>query len=972
MNQFVPSRVARRTLCSLCLIGVLAILAGAAQAASPAADPALAVLKMTGPATPLRPGEPVQGEVILAAPATKDTTVVVQWRDSYSRIGGRREHVVKAGEDRFGYSMVLADPIARRGRVEVVVDGATQLQHVPLRVILPVPSWDDYIAFVWARYPYGGYYEALLDYGINGEHVGRHSDGEWVKDHNFAFYVDQLGYEVFAYYHKFRGHWDSIMEQYAKDPRNVQLLHRVNSLSNPLSFAMLDDLYSQAVSRHANDRPMFYNLADEIGFGDQSGTNDFCWDYPSRDYFRDTLMAMYGTLENLNKEWGTSYASWAEVRSVQPSTYWMYDRLHRDIYLPRDFQVASSDRVMRTFGTVFRSFGDMVSLYGDLRTSEPVDVAYVQAQLTGRDAGKDVSGEIAAINAKYGSAFHDYEGIVRFYKAYDEWSFGLKVDRDDAEAMKGWNLAPWLDFREIMDRQMAEAMAKAVEIGKRYDPQGRFGFTGTHHPGVFSGHNYAKLCPLVDIIVPYNIGNTPEIIRSLNPQTCYQVLPSWQSGNKGVRDIWTRALHGDRGMIFWDNDEPRNKFLSRPDKQPTERAKALGPALVELESGLGKQLIASRRDNNGIAVCYSHASIRVDYWRQHLDKGRKWVEMRSPIMYRRSERNVLRASWYRLIEDLNLQYDVVSSEQIRGGRLVRDGYKMLILPEVMAMSAAEAEQVRRFHAAGGTVIADRFCGIMDEHGKWLDTPWLADLWGQERAHLLNRAINGYSALRMTPGREAELRDFVGSYIAKAGIEPAIRVISTRTNAPLSAAEVHVFDAGGGVRLVGVTRSIQLNQEGTGGTETIDNTAFEKTESVKIVLGRPVHVYDQRAGKYLGRMESHAMDLDPWSPPIFVLTEEKLPAIAARVEPGEKAVVTVTSEQPAIARAVRVEVRSPEGKLLRHYSGNILVKGGKAQWQVPFALNDAAGEYKVTCKDVLTGQVVVLTVERAAVAPVAAK
>ena len=36
------------------------------------------------------------------------------------------------------------------------------------------------------------------------------------------------------------------------------------------------------------------------------------------------------------------------------------------------------------------------------------------------------------------------------------------------------------------------------------------------------------------------------------------------------------------------------------------------------------------------------------------------------------------------------------------------------------MSPAEAEQVRKFHAAGGTVIADRFCGLMDEHGKWLD------------------------------------------------------------------------------------------------------------------------------------------------------------------------------------------------------------------------------------------------------------
>ena len=168
-------------------------------------------------------------------------------------------------------------------------------------------------------------------------------------------------------------------------------------------------------------------------------------------------------------------------------------------------------------------------------------------------------------------AFAGPADIVKFYKAFDDWSFTLKIDRNDPEAMKGWNLAGWVDFREIMDRQMANAFAKAVDIGRQYDPEGRFGFTGTHHPGVFSGHNYAKLCPLVGIVVPYNIGNTPEIVRSLNPQTCYQVLPSWLSGDKGVRDIWTRALHGDRGMIFWDNDEPTNKFI-QPAGQAAYRA----------------------------------------------------------------------------------------------------------------------------------------------------------------------------------------------------------------------------------------------------------------------------------------------------------------------------------------------------------------------------------------------------------------
>ena len=194
--------------------------------AAETSDPARAVLKLTGPQNPLRPGEPVAGTVILAEPVTKDTTVIVQWRDTFGRVGDRAEKVLKSGLDRFNYTLPLTDPIARRARVEAVVDGATQMQNVPFKIVLPASAWDDYIAFAWANYPWGGYYDKLLDYGINGEQADRSDDSDWIKDHNFAFYVDQMGYEIFAFYHKFRGHWDSVMEQYAKDPRNVQLRHR--------------------------------------------------------------------------------------------------------------------------------------------------------------------------------------------------------------------------------------------------------------------------------------------------------------------------------------------------------------------------------------------------------------------------------------------------------------------------------------------------------------------------------------------------------------------------------------------------------------------------------------------------------------------------------------------------------------------------------------------------------------------------
>jgi len=57
--------------------------------------------------------------------------------------------------------------------------------------------------------------------------------------------------------------------------------------------------------------------------------------------------------------------------------------------------------------------------------------------------------------------------------------------------------------------------------------------------------------------------------------------------------------------------------------------------------------------------------------------------------------------------------------------------------------------------------------------------------------------------------------------------------------------------------------------------------------------------------------------------------------------------------------VRVEVFDPSGKLARHYSGNVIVRDGRAAFHIPFALNDAPAEWSVRARDVVSG----LTPER---------
>jgi hypothetical protein len=40
--------------------------------------------------------------------------------------------------------------------------------------------------------------------------------------------------------------------------------------------------------------------------------------------------------------------------------------------------------------------------------------------------------------------------------------------------------------------------------------------------------------------------------------------------------------------------------------------------------------------------------------------------------------------------------------------------------------------------------------------------------------------------------------------------------------------------------------------------------------------------------------------------------------------------------------------------VRHYSGNVTIRDGRAAYQIPFALNDAAGSWRVRARDVVSG------------------
>ncbi len=64
-------------------------------------------------------------------------------------------------------------------------------------------------------------------------------------------------------------------------------------------------------------------------------------------------------------------------------------------------------------------------------------------------------------------------------------------------------------------------------------------------------------------------------------------------------------------------------------------------------------------------------------------------------------------------------------------------------------------------------------------------------------------------------------------------------------------------------------------------------------------------------------------------------------------------------QPVDRSVARVEVLDPAGRPARHYSANVTIQRGRASFHVPWALNDAAGPWRIRARDVISG----LTAER---------
>ncbi|MCG3179915.1 MAG: hypothetical protein BIFFINMI_02265 [Phycisphaerae bacterium] len=896
----------------------------------------------------LKVGQKLTGYVQLDGPG-RPKSIEIRWVDSHNRVLGRSAGKLDAYQRRVHFEFQVNQSPFWVHFIECDIDGKTQSERAQFAISPVREGWWSAPAITWANYPSGDFYDRLQEVGVNGHIAYRTAPFDHVARSGMRFYVDQMAYFNISLYHRpfktywetaplptgsvghFSDHWKTLIEQYkrlraqakkegvqiSRNAHARKLLWRRHCPNDPGTWTITAERVQAVVRQHKGYRPLFFNIADEAGITDQTRPFDFCYCDWCMDQFRLKLQKRYGTLTELNAQWGTDFATWGEV-------------------------------------------------------------------------------------------------------------FPLTCDETMAAQGKGrpWNFASWADHREFMDDTFADHFRRMRLVGKDVDPITDFSQGGCQWPTIYGGWDYAKVTRDIDALIPYNLGGNQEIIRSVRPNV-KNLSPFFGDDARHVRGLWSAYIHGDAGVIFWDNDEKKGRFVTRPSGKLAHRGKVFGPALREMRGGYAQQFQTWSREDDPIGLLYSQPNERAHWMLETLVDDVEWFDRVYRSRYVRT-----RFGWQNLIEDRQLQYRYVSYLDIDEGNIDLSRFRMLVLPETIALSDTLVRALRDYVVNGGVLVADGRVGRMTANCRQTAAGLLDDLFGVTSPKELNlkcgaklKAVSASeepwlafdsnishlnaadAGLRLARSGNAEaaavagqapaiirrqvgsgwavlLNIEVGSYVADryladsprgqllrelldvlcelAGVELALDVTSDDAVGTMGV-EVTRFSQRG-CTMVAALLNRQFRVSGIGETlQEKDLEAFESDRKLTLHFPDVAFTWNSRTGEYLGHVDQVTQKL-PCLTPLIV---SRLPyrvrgidlTLPGKPTPGGRTadvVVRIKADGELADHVVRVDVYQPDGTWCYWYSDSVVAAGGEARLAIPLAFNDPAGRWKVTVRDTVTG------------------
>ncbi len=588
----------------------------------------------------------------------------------------------------------------------------------------------------------------------------------------------------------------------------------------------------------------------------------------------------------------------------------------------------------------------------------------------------------------YGSLDELNKSWLTAYKSWDE-----VVAMTSAEVRNHGSYAPWVDHRAFNDWNRADTFARIVKGMKRQDPGLRYSLSGTQEPNAFNAWEWYQLMPSLEALQSY------EGEQSIMQRCFASKMPLWQtwlgydeSYSRLSEKALRRMMLGATGFCIYGSS-----FYLNPDYTVPPRGKDMIRVLDTFRNGTGELIINSDFAAESIAMLYSPGSIKVD-WILNADDFRRGSIRGCKL----------------LLNDMGLGYDYVASAQLENSTILRDKYKLLILPLASAMSDKELEAVREFVKNGGTVIADMLSGSYNQHGLSRKAMPLADVFGL-KSEMPSFSIRDaeLSALDVNaeglalPGMKMTVKAFESGIVpdtAKALAQisvdgkkyPAITVnrfgkgLAIYLGAALpgtvsNLAEMRYTEANqknlqpiNGLLWEIMRRleiqpvaqaptlksaNIMLRSQGPAYVLGIGRNSAEaanldpKPAVHRVQLHREYHVYDLVKQQYLTHGKEFDYEFGPDTQGIFMLLpyQPGKPELQIAAD-GAKRTVRIQLPVKAAEYAnhlYRVEVKSPDGKINPAYSEIIFGQGPQAEYSLKLPLNSVPGKWHIKVTEVIS-------------------
>jgi hypothetical protein len=147
------------------------------------------------------------------------------------------------------------------------------------------------------------------------------------------------------------------------------------------------------------------------------------------------------------------------------------------------------------------------------------------------------------------------------------------------------------------------------------------------------------------------------------------------------------------------------------------------------------------------------------------------------------------------------------------------------------------------------------------------------------------------------------------------------------------------------------------QHDFGGPYLVTVRDFGHSKLTGVLPEKPttIRLPDTQAVRYdllRGGIAARDLEAGPDKPVLIVERKSRISKLAI----DEDLTVTLRDEHdmPVDLAVVRAEVIDPDGRPIHHYSSNLTVRDGKASLQIPFAISDTKGVWRIQARDVISG------------------